>query len=89
MDDEFVSLKGPIERVDDKLVLRIPLVAGGEELVASARGIASVDGEYLVVRIPDWLAEKIGVGEGSWVHVDNHGGKFHIQPASETDQPVN
>jgi hypothetical protein len=89
MDEEFVTLKGPVEKVDGKLVLRIPLVAGGEELVASARGISSVEGDYLVVTIPDWLAEKLGIIEGSWVHVDNHDGKFHIQPTSETDDPVN
>jgi hypothetical protein len=89
MDGEFVSVKGPVEKIDGKLVLRIPLAAGGEELAPSARGIGSLDGEYLVVGIPDWLAEKLGIGEGSWVHVDNHDGKFHIQPTSETDTPVN
>jgi hypothetical protein len=59
MEDGVVSLKGPVERVNGKLVLRIPLVVGGEELVASARGISSVEGDDLVVTIPDWLAEKI------------------------------
>ena len=89
MDDGIVSLKGPVEKVNGKLVLRIPLVAGGEELVSSARGIGSVEGDYLVVAIPDWLAEKIDITEGSWVHVDNHDGKFHIQPASEKNEPIN
>ncbi|MFZ0212983.1 MAG: hypothetical protein WBE20_13615 [Candidatus Acidiferrales bacterium] len=89
MDDGVVSLKGPVEKVGGKLVLRIPLAVGGEELIQSARGISSVEGDYLVIEIRDWLAEKLGITEGSWVHVHNTDGKFHIQPTSERDQPTN
>lgn len=89
MDDKIVSLKGPVEKVDGKLMLRIPLVAGGEELIPSARGISSVEGDYLVIEIRDWLAEKLGITEGSWVHIHNTDGKFHIQPTSEKDEPIN
>jgi len=82
--ESFISLKGPVEKVNGKLVLRIPFMVGGEKLVDCARGIASVEGDYLMVAIPDWPAEKLGIAEGSWVDVDNHDGKFHLQPASET-----
>jgi len=89
MDEDVVSLKGPVEKVNGKLVLRIPLVVGGEELVQCSRGISSIEGDDLVITIPDWLAQKLGIGQGSWVHVDNHDGEFHLQLASETDQPIN
>ena len=53
-----VSLEGPVELVDGKLMLRIPLSAGGQDLVEAARGLGKVDGEHLVVVIPPWLAEE-------------------------------
>lgn len=89
MDDKFVSLRGPVEKVDGKLMLRIPLLAGGEKLIESSRGISSVEDDYLVIEIRDWLAEKLGISEGSWVHVHNTGGKFHIQLACEKDERIN
>ena len=78
MEEDYISLRGPIEREDGKLVMRIPLDAGGERLRAVARGICEIDGDDLVVTIPHWLAQKIGVGEGSEVYVDDRWGKFNI-----------
>ena len=75
--------------MDGKLMLRIPLVAGGQKLIESSRGISSVEGDHLVIEMRDWLAEKLGITEGSLVYIDNHDGKFNIQPASETDEPQN
>ena len=75
------SLQGPVENVDGKLVLRIPLAAGGSELIESSRGIGEVDGECLKVTIPDWLAEKLGIRAGGQVSVNNFNGKFNIHPA--------
>ncbi len=82
--ENYLSLRGPIDREGDKLVLRIPLDAGGEQLSLVARGISEVDGEDLVVTIPHWLAQKIDVREGSEVYVDDRGGKFNITKASVT-----
>ena len=77
-ENEIISLGGPVERVDGRLVLQIPLAAGGAALVPYSRGIARVESDTLVVTIPDWLAEKLGIGEGSSVIVDNRNGKFNI-----------
>lgn len=77
-----VSVKGPVELVDGKLTLVIPLVVGGEELAKCARGIGEVVDEDLKVVIPDWLAERLRITAGSVVHVDNQNGKFNIAPAS-------
>jgi len=62
----------------------IPLSAGGSELIASSRGISEIDGDFLKIVIRPWLAKKLGLAEGSLVHVDNIDGKFNIRiPPSE------
>jgi orotate phosphoribosyltransferase len=78
--ENIISLKGPVESIAGRLVLRIPLAAGGNQLIACSRGIAEVDGECLNVSIPDWLARELGIEEGSQVRVDNSEGKFNIHP---------
>jgi hypothetical protein len=79
--DAVMSLKGPVERVGGTLCLRIPLEAGGTQLAASCLTISRIEDELLVVDLPDWLAEKLHVTEGSTVWVDNRDGKFTITPA--------
>ena len=74
-----ISIRGPVERVGDRLTLLIPLAVGGDELAKCARGIGEVEGEFLKIVILPWLAEKLGVAEGSMVHVDNDDGKFNIR----------
>ena len=73
------SVDGPAERIDGELTLRIPLEVGGRELVESSRGIGEVEGDFLKVILPAWLAEKLGVSDGSIVTVDNAGGKFNLR----------
>ena len=73
-----VSIKGPVLRVGGKFTLLIPLEAGGNDLIKCSRGIAEIEGEDLKVTIEDWLADKMGLEEGSLVHVDNEDGKFNI-----------
>jgi hypothetical protein len=80
MSDEVTSLSGPVESIDGKLVLQIPLTAGGDRLVAASRGIGTVVDDYLQVSIPDWLAAKLGITEGTVVNVNNLDGKFNITP---------
>ena len=79
--DDITSLEGPVERIDGKLVLLIPLEHGAA-LVECARGIGQVEGEDLVVTIPEWLAEKLSINDGSTVVVDNRNGKFNITLAA-------
>jgi hypothetical protein len=78
---QVTSLTGPVENIDGKLLLRIPLEAGGSELVESSRGIGQVEGEFLSIEIMDWLAQKLGISEGSLVIIDNANGKFNIRPS--------
>ena len=84
---DFISLKGPVELVDGRLVLRIPLAAGGDKLAPLARGIGEIDGEYLNVVIQPWLAEKLRVAAGSLIVVDNQNGKFTITRSAANNEP--
>ena len=78
-------MHGPVERIDESLVLRIPLAAGGAKLRRAAMGISYVDETHLNVIIPDWLAAKLPVIDGDTVVVDNRDGRLNItlQPKKE------
>jgi hypothetical protein len=84
---DFISLEGSVDLVDGKLMIRIPLAAGGVTLAPLARGIGETDGEYLNVVIRPWLAEKLRIGAGSLVFVDNKNGKFTITRSAANDRP--
>ena len=76
--EEITSLSGPVELLAGQLVLRIPTAAGGAQLASVAGGIGKIVDDELVVGIPQWLADKLGIREGTMVAVDNRGGKFNI-----------
>lgn len=85
--EDVVSLTGPVEKLNGHLVLLIPLDAGGCELVRCSLGIAEVEGQNLKVTIPGWLADKLGIHEGSTVHVDHRSGRFNIEPVRSEPKP--
>jgi hypothetical protein len=72
---------GPIEREASGLVLRIPLDAGGDELHLVCEQISHIDGDDLVVSIPDWLAKETNLAEDTLVIVDSRDGKLNITKA--------
>ncbi len=78
MQTEYLALEGIVERREGQLVLRVPLDVGGHKLRSVARAISFVEDGKLVVLIPDWLAEKMHLREGSEVHVDDRWGKLNI-----------
>jgi hypothetical protein len=77
--EDIAYLQGPIEKIDGKLVLFIPLAAG-DQFIECSKGISEVEGEYLKVIIPEWLAGTLRIDEGSVVNIDNKDGKFNIHP---------
>ena len=81
-----ISIEGPVERVGDELMLRIPLSAGGATLAPIARGIGQVEGDNLCIVIKPWLAEKLRLAEGSLVVVDNRGGSLTITRSEMNDR---
>jgi len=84
---ETISLEGPVELVNDKLMVRIPLAVGGDKLAPFAKGLGKIDGEHLNVTIPRRLAKKMKIGPGSIVSVDNEKGKFNITLGAADAQP--
>ncbi len=86
---DTISLRGPVENIDGKLILRIPLEVGGGALIECTQGIAAVDGKFLSVHIQEWLARKLNISEGSIVAVDNNNGKFNIRLADGVLRPEN
>lgn len=82
-----ISIEGPVELIDGKLTLKIPLDVGGRELAPLASDIGTVDDGFLTVVIKPWLAEKLRIGAGSLVFVDNKNGKFTITRSAANDEP--
>ena len=83
--DDFISIEGPVELINGNLTLRIPLSAGGNQLAPFAHGIGQIEDDFLCVIIKPWLAEKLRIGEGSLVVVDNNNGKFTITRSAAND----
>lgn len=71
-----------------KLAILIPLNAGGAVLAPLAKGIGEIDGEFLKVVVQRWLAEKLRIGAGGLVIVDNVNGKFTITRSAANDEPA-
>jgi hypothetical protein len=61
-----------------------PTPASG--LAPLATGIGEVKDDCLCVVIQPWLAEKLRIGEGSLVVVDNEEGKFRITRSARNDK---
>ena len=65
VENDFISIEGPVERVGNDLMIRIPLGEGGEELASSADGVGEVRDGCLCVVIEPWLAQNLHVRAGS------------------------
>jgi len=76
--ENTISLEGPVLKVNGELMLLIPLVDGGSELAECSRGISEIQGEFLKIVIPEWLAELLRIEEGDLVSVRSDG-KLHIR----------
>ena len=80
--EKLTSLQGPVLKINGELVLVIPLAAGGNELIDCSRGISDVQGDFLRIVIPEWLAGMLRIDEGDLVCVDNSDGKLHVRPSN-------
>lgn len=76
--DQYLSLQGPVERRGDRLVLRVPLSDGGEQLKLVAKSTSYEEDGNLILVLPDWLAERMKLDEGASIHVDDRWGKLNI-----------
>ena len=78
LENDFLTLEGPVERRDGRLVLRVPLAAGGDRLKLVAHATSYEEDGNLVVLLPEWLAQRMHLHEGAAVHVDDRWGKLNI-----------
>jgi len=87
---DIVRIEGPLERVDDRWLLRIPLAVGGAQLVASTRGIGEIKGEILEIVVPDNLVRNLKLKEGQHLWVHNKDGKFTFEwhPSNDAAPPT-
>lgn len=78
--DNWLTLEGPVESIEDRLFISVPLSEGGNQFIRCTHGIAQVDleRECLNIYIPDGLVQKIGISEGVQVVISNEGGQFHL-----------
>jgi hypothetical protein len=77
--EKLTSLQGPVLKINGELVLVIPLDVDGSRLIDCSRGISEVQGDFLRIVIPEWLAGMLRVDEGDLVCIDNSDGTFHVQ----------
>jgi hypothetical protein len=87
---DIVRIEGPLERVDDRWLLRIPLAVGGAQLVASTRRIGEIKGEILEIVVPDNLVRNLKLKEGQHLWVHNKDGKFTFEwhPSNDAAPPT-
>jgi hypothetical protein len=78
-----ISLRGKLEMADGKYVFVIPLSAGGNEFIKCSEGISKVEGQNLIITIPDWMVANAGLHNGSFVDIDNRNGQFNFDAALE------
>jgi hypothetical protein len=78
MEDEQY-LEGPVLKVAGQLMLVIPRSVGGSNrMLECSRGISEVQGEFLKIVIPEWLAGLLCIDEGDFVRVSNADVKLEI-----------
>ena len=77
-ENDYVAVQGPVERRGNRLVFRVPLEEGGERLRLVATATSYVEDGNLVVVLPEWLAGRMRLDEGSPVYVDDRWGKLNI-----------
>jgi hypothetical protein len=82
---KVVSVETSVETVNGELVILISLDGGGAVLAPLATMIGEIDGEFLRVVVQPWLAERLQIGAGSLVIVDNLNGKFTITRSAAND----
>lgn len=82
--ENTVALEGPVLKVNGELMLLIPLAESRVELLECSRGISEVQGEFLKIVIPEWLAGILRIEEGDLVRVSTDGALHISAPSPRT-----
>jgi hypothetical protein len=73
-----ISLEAPVLLVNGEYVLMVPLNCDAAEFAQCTHGIAVVQGDFLKIVIPPWLAGALRVEAGDRVVVSSESPKFGI-----------
>ena len=83
MEDLFTALRegriylsGPIERIDGKLSMCIPLEEGGEVLAEYTKGISRIQDGQLIISPPENMLAGMGIFEGTEIEITIKDGRF-------------
>ena len=79
--ENVMALEGPVLKVNGQLTLWVQLDGGAADRMDCTRGISEVQGEFLKIVIPEWLAGLLDIEEGDVVSVEADG-KLNIGAAS-------
>lgn len=71
--ENVMALEGPVLKVNGQLMLLIPLEQRGAGFADYSPGISEVQGNFLKIVIPEWLAGVLEIEEGDLVRVSNDG----------------
>jgi hypothetical protein len=71
--ENVMSLEGPVLKVNGQLMLLIPLAEASTDAVERSRSISEVQGGFLKIVIPEWLAGMLEIEEGDLLRVQSDG----------------
>jgi hypothetical protein len=74
-----IRFEDQIEHIEDRLLLRIPLASGGQELALFARGTSEIKGDVLEIRLPENLVRNLSLKEGQHLWTHNQRGRFSFE----------
>jgi hypothetical protein len=74
-----VRIEGPLEKVGNRWLMRIPLTVGGDVLSAPTQGIGQIKNDILEIELPDQLVKNLNLKEGQHLFVHNATGEFTFE----------
>ena len=83
----FTLLRGKLEMIEKDYVFIIPLAVGGDQFVECTAGISKIEGENLIITLPEKMVAHAGFHNGSLVDIDNRNGTFTFDAALLPDNP--
>jgi hypothetical protein len=83
----FTLLRGKLEMIGKDYAFIIPLAGGGDQFVKCTAGISRIEGENLIITLPEMMVAKAGFHNGSIVDIDNRNGVFTFDAAVLPDNP--
>jgi hypothetical protein len=84
--ENVLALEGPVLKVNGELMLFVALADEGSEFAQRSPAITEVQGEFVQILIPEWLAGLLDIEEGDLVRVQSDG-RLHIHASGVL--PVN